>query len=752
MSSNSWNDFEHDHADEGLSQADMSEMYHAEQDAGESSAELNSTTDMNDTSGGLQDNDSGLTQTSEAQSDVDYGSGSTNEGSAETETCNENEESSRSGNQWNDFQHEHAGEGLSHTDMSEMYHAEQDASKSSAELNSTSDMNDTSGNPQANDSGFTQTSEVHSDIDDGSSGTNEGPAETETCNKNEESSRPGNQWNDFQHKHAGEGLSHTDMSEMYHADQKSRNPDHNATPDNENTEAAVIPSDNGSTLSSNTSHAVIGNDSNATEKPDNDIQEPSRNESPNQNINGSTEGNQWNDFQHEHKNQALNQQQMAALYHQQQLQQQQQEQPQQQQQQQPQQEQTTDNTKVGAAQFTSNEWNKFEHEHKNQGLNQQQMAALYHQQQQQQQQQQEQPQQQQQQQPQQEPTTDNTKVGEAQFTSNEWNKFEHEHKNQGLNQQQMAALYHQQQQQQQQQRSQQEPTTDNTKIGAAQFTSNEWNKFEHEHKNQGLNQQQMAALYHQQQQQQQQQPQQEPTADNTKVGEVQFTSNEWNKFEHEHKNQGLNQQQMAALYHQQQQQQQQQPQQEPTADNTKVGEVQFTSNEWNKFEHEHKNQGLNQQQMAALYHQQQQQQQQQQPQQEQTTDNTKVGAAQSASNEWNKFEHEHKNQGLNQQQMAALYHQKQEQQGRTTNNIAEGSVQTVAKDCEKSEHEQKASSDIQQKHQMQKPKARIQWNVFQHLYGGKHLTKQEMSNKYNQFKENERTFHWKGWFSTCFNA
>jgi hypothetical protein len=559
MSSNSWNDFEHEHAGEGLSPADMSEMYHAEQDAGESGAELNATTDTNDTSGSLIDSDSGFTQTD--------GASSTNEGAGESEICNENEESAKSSNQWNDFQHEHAGEGLSHADMSEMYDAEQDTGEPNSELDSTAGMNDISETPTDNDSGSTQTVGAHSDDDYGSNNNNQATAESETYNENEEDSKSGNQWNDFQHEHAGEGLSHADMSEMYRAEQKSHNSEDKTTSDTETTETAIDSNDNESTPSSNTSHAVVETDSNATENPDNEIQEPSNNESTNQNNNGSIEGNQWNQFEHEHKNQGLNQQQMAALYHQQQ-----QQQPQQQSQQQTQQEQTTDDPKVVA----------------------------------------------------------------AESAPNEWNQFEHEHKNQGLNKQQMAALYHQQQQQQPQQQTQQEQTTDDPKVVAAESASNEWTKFEHEHKNQGLNQQQMVALYHEQKQQQQ----------------------------------------------------------------------------------------------------------------EQITDDPKVVAADSASNEWTKFEHEHKNQGLNQQQMAALYHQQQQQQQQTKNNIREDSVQTAANNRDKSEHEQenlskqKTSSHNQQKHQMQKPNARILWNLYQHLNCGKHLTKQEMSNNYNQFKENEQTFHW----------
>ena len=116
MSSNAWNDFQHEHAGEGLSSTDMSEMYHGEQDAGESTAELTSAGDTNDMIGDATVGDSGLV--SEANSDLDMQPDSTN---------SEEADSTNSGNAWNDFQHEHAGEGCSKEKMSEMYHAEQDS-------------------------------------------------------------------------------------------------------------------------------------------------------------------------------------------------------------------------------------------------------------------------------------------------------------------------------------------------------------------------------------------------------------------------------------------------------------------------------------------------------------------------------------------------------------------------------------------------------------------------------------------------
>ncbi|CAF4444190.1 unnamed protein product [Adineta steineri] len=71
MSSNSWNDFQHEHAGEGLDQTHMSEMYHADQDAGESSTELTSTTDINDTSEDLTNEDNNSAQTIDADSSPD---------------------------------------------------------------------------------------------------------------------------------------------------------------------------------------------------------------------------------------------------------------------------------------------------------------------------------------------------------------------------------------------------------------------------------------------------------------------------------------------------------------------------------------------------------------------------------------------------------------------------------------------------------------------------------------------------------
>ena len=65
---------------------------------------------------------------------------------------------------------------------------------------------------------------------------------------------------------------------------------------------------------------------------------------------------------------------------------------------------------------------------------------------------------------------------------------------------------------------------------------------------------------------------------------------------------------------------------------------------------------------------------------------------------------------------------------------------------------EKGNHRSQQNNKMQKPKASVQWNLFQHLYSGKGFTRQEMSSKYNEFKENERTFHWDDSFQLAVTA
>ncbi|CAF4256751.1 unnamed protein product, partial [Rotaria sordida] len=70
MSSNAWNDFQHDHAGEGLNQAEMSEMYHAEQDASEAINEMFSTEGMNNLDEAPSIDDSGLAQSVADSSDT----------------------------------------------------------------------------------------------------------------------------------------------------------------------------------------------------------------------------------------------------------------------------------------------------------------------------------------------------------------------------------------------------------------------------------------------------------------------------------------------------------------------------------------------------------------------------------------------------------------------------------------------------------------------------------------------------------
>ena len=111
-----WNDFQHEHAGEGLSSSDMSEMYHEEQDTGDSEGLDCGAGDV------VADNDVGSTMAGDASNDFQH-----EDVQAETEDETTGVETS---NPWNDFQHEHAGEGLSPSDMSEMYHEEQDTGDS----------------------------------------------------------------------------------------------------------------------------------------------------------------------------------------------------------------------------------------------------------------------------------------------------------------------------------------------------------------------------------------------------------------------------------------------------------------------------------------------------------------------------------------------------------------------------------------------------------------------------------------------
>ncbi|CAF0804015.1 unnamed protein product [Adineta steineri] len=633
MSSNSWNDFQHEHAGEGLDQTDMSEMYHAEQDAGESSTELTSTTDINDTAEDLTNEDNNSAQTIEADSSPDNISSINNE------------EISKSGNQWNDFQHEHAGEGLNQTDMSEMYHAEQDAGESSTELTSTADMNNTSEDLTNEDNNLAQTTEAGSNPDNRSNIENE----------NEENSKSGNQWNDFEHQHAGEGLNQTEMSDMYHAEQDAGESSNGLT---------------STTDMNDKSGGLTNDDNNLSQTSEVDSNPDNRSNIENENEEISKSGNQWNDFQHEHAGEGLSQAGMSKLYHDKQNVQNSEY-------------DTTlnlDTTEIPVEQLdnrsiSSN--NTFPMGAENVNTNAEEPSK----------------------------NESTSKNNNDSIEVNPWNEFQREHKGEGKTSSELAEMY------QEKYNKSSSPKLNSIDEHSIQCNGSSDNNINDVNNN----------LSDQSQNQLNDPPKNNSNNQINEELSSSFLQNKWNQFEHERKGQGLTHQQIAALYHQQH---------EKTTKNPETDSIPPAINDWNQFEHEHKNQGLTHQQMAALYHQ----------QHEQTKQNSQVDSASSATNEWNQFEHEHKNKGLTNQQMAALYHQ---QQGQIINNVHKDSGNCVSNDRNKLEYEQSNLKSNRQKQRVQKPKPEVKWNLFQHLHRGKHLTKQEIADKYNQFKENEQTFKWK---------
>ena len=85
-----WNDFEHEHAGEGLSSSDMSEMYHEGQGAGDSDGLDCGAGDI------VGDNDVGLTMDGDAGNDLQ---------DEDVQVESENETTSGgTSNPWNDFQ------------------------------------------------------------------------------------------------------------------------------------------------------------------------------------------------------------------------------------------------------------------------------------------------------------------------------------------------------------------------------------------------------------------------------------------------------------------------------------------------------------------------------------------------------------------------------------------------------------------------------------------------------------------------
>ena len=143
----------------------------------------------------------------------------------------------------------------------------------------------------------------------------------------------------------------------------------------------------------------------------------------------------------------------------------------------------------------------------------------------------------------------------------------------------------------------QEPSTDQP--------SNQWTEFEHQHKGEGKTSSELSEMYHQQEEQQQ--PQKEETMNNVEEDASQSTTNEWNTFQHQHKDENLTHEQISAMYHQQQQQNPTVANAQEDAANAQEDASQSTTNAWNTFQHQYKDENLTHEQMSALYHQQQQQ-------------------------------------------------------------------------------------------------------------------------------------------------
>ena len=100
--------------------------------------------------------------------------------------------------------------------------------------------------------------------------------------------------------------------------------------------------------------------------------------------------------------------------------------------------------------------------------------------------------------------------------------------------------------------------------------------------------------------------------------------------------------------------------------------------------------------------------------------------------------------------MSAMYQQEKQlhPQKQTENNLRQDILQSASNELNALESRQRNSQSTSKgtcgsrNQQKQTTKPSVQWNLFQHLCGGKGLTKEDLSCKYNEFKENERTFHW----------
>ena len=463
MSSNEWNDFQHEHAGEGLSSGEMSEMYHAEQDTGDSGAELTSATDMTNTIGDVTDGDSGLV--SEVNSDFDTQPDNSND---------QGEESTSSGNQWNDFQHDHAGEGLSKTEMSEMYHDAQDSQDADP---STSEIANDNNNEESvlSENTPTENTEVDPTSNDN---PHDDPQETSQ-------DQSGNQWNEFEHQHKGEGKTPSELADMYHQQQQQSEDQSNQQPQQE--ETVNIAEESASQTTPNEwnqfQHEHKGENLTPQQMSDTYHQQQQEQQPPQEETANTAEEsasqttpNEWNQFQHEHKGENLTPQQMSDMYQQQQI-------------------STANNTQETTSQSTANEWNQFQHEHKGENLMHQQMSDMYHQQQ-------------------QISTANNTQEGTSQSAINDWNKFQHEHRDENLSHEQMSAMYHQQKQSVEQEGANKPTESENVQRNRQSISqgtngyrnrqnqpkqktnvSVHWNQHQHLYRGKGLTKEEMANKY-----------------------------------------------------------------------------------------------------------------------------------------------------------------------------------------------------------------------------------------------------------------
>ena len=171
MSSNPWTDFQQEHAGEGLSPGEMSEMYHAEQDAGGSGMESPSTNDATDTVESVTDNLGRLTV--EANSDVDT-------------------ESSGIKNQ-------------------------EDAEKESSEVvtqNDDGESSSSSSTPENTESDSSTNENLNNDVQEA--------AKKESSNKKKGVSTKATEWCQFEHDSKGPGMTSTELSKLYRRKEKEQ--------------------------------------------------------------------------------------------------------------------------------------------------------------------------------------------------------------------------------------------------------------------------------------------------------------------------------------------------------------------------------------------------------------------------------------------------------------------------------------------------------------------------------------------------